>query len=66
MAFEYRYTQNGQRVVIEERQNAVEDRSALVVAVVEGVFSDAEMQSILADATAAWLHPLEPPVEWFE
>lgn len=65
MAFEYRYAHNGRQVVIEERQNAVEDRSLLVVGTVDGVFSDAEIQSILADATAAWLHPLEPPAEWF-
>ncbi len=66
MAFEYRYARNRRRVVIEERPHAVEDRSLLVVIAVDGEFSDAEMQSILADATAAWLHPLEPPVEWFE
>jgi len=64
--FEYRYAHNDRRVVIEERHDAVRDRSLLVVVAVDGVFSDAEMQSILADATAAWLHPVEPPAAWFE
>jgi hypothetical protein len=64
--FEYRYAHNDRRVVIEERHDAVRNRSLLVVVAVDGVFSDAEMQSILADATAVWLHPVEPPVAWFE
>jgi hypothetical protein len=62
--FEYRYAHNDRRVVNEERHDTVRDRSLRVVVAVDGVFSDVEMQSILGDATAARLHPVEPPVAW--
>jgi hypothetical protein len=66
VSFEYRHTRNGGRVVIEEREGALTGRSELVIVAVDGSFSDAEVQEIYADAMAAWLHPFEPPHEWFD
>ena len=65
MPFEYRRTHNRRRLVIEERDDALTGRSELVIVAIEGEFSEAEVTEIYADAMAAWLHPIDPPNEWF-
>jgi hypothetical protein len=66
VCFEYRRSRNGRQILIKEREDALTGRSELVVVAVEGHFSEAEVQEIRADAMAAWLHPLDPPDDWFD
>ena len=66
MCFEYRRSRNGRQILIEERENALSGRSELVVVAIEAHVSEAEVQEICADAMAAWLHPVDPPDDWFD
>jgi hypothetical protein len=54
------------RVVFEERLDAAAGTSRLVATHVDGDFSDEEMERARADAFARWLHPNEPPDDWFK
>jgi hypothetical protein len=54
------------RIVFEESSDPATGTPRLVATYVEGEFSDEEMERAHADAFTRWLHPNDPPGEWFE
>jgi hypothetical protein len=67
VTFTFKYEEHGRRrrIVFEERLDA-SGTSLLVVTHLEGEFSSEELDNAYGDALAKWLHPNEPPPEWFE
>jgi hypothetical protein len=67
VTFEFRYERQGRsrRIVFEEQVVAC-GRPELVVTQVDGEFTRDEMYEACGDAFVKWLHPSEPPEDWFE
>jgi hypothetical protein len=68
MTFAFKFEEDGRRwrIVFEERIDATTGTRRLVATQMDGEFSADEMQRAYADALAKWLHPNEPPGDWFE
>jgi hypothetical protein len=66
VTFEFRHETHGRRrrIVFEEQLDAT-GRPQLVVTQVDGEFSSDEMYEACGDALVKWLHPNEPPEDWF-
>jgi hypothetical protein len=67
VTFEFKYEAHGRRrrIVFEETLDAT-GTPQLVVTHVDGEFSSDEMNDAYGEALAKWLHPNEPPEDWFE
>jgi hypothetical protein len=67
VTFEFSYEARGRRrrIVFEEQLDAT-GRPRLVVTRVDGEFSRDEMYDVCGEALVKWLHPNEPPEDWFE
>ena len=67
MTYEFRYEAGGKRrrIVFEEQLDAT-GSPQFVVTEVDGEFSNDEMYDACGDALVKWLHPNEPPDDWYE
>jgi hypothetical protein len=68
VTFTFKAEKDGRRrrIVFEERFDSATGTPPLVATNVDGEFSDEEIERARADASARWLHPNDPPDDWFE
>jgi hypothetical protein len=69
VAFTFKYVReidgHRRRVVFEESVDPATGAPRLVVTHIDGEFGDDEMEHLYAEALAKWMHPNEPPRDWF-